>query len=103
MKIGRTAVATDTGRRRLRNEDAYVFQTPFFAIADEAPIRQQVCVGEEDPVQPLGLDQRAPRGHVVDESLLRIYQSDIGDVVESLGGVDAAIAATDDEDGGGCA
>jgi protein phosphatase len=34
MRIGRTAVVTDRGRRRLGNEDAYVFKPPFFAIAD---------------------------------------------------------------------
>ena len=34
MKIGRTAVVTDRGRRRTGNEDAYVFKPPFFAIAD---------------------------------------------------------------------
>jgi protein phosphatase len=34
VKIGRTAVVTDTGRRRIGNEDAYVFRPPFFAIAD---------------------------------------------------------------------
>ena len=34
MKIGRAASLTDTGRRRLRNEDAFVFEPPLFAIAD---------------------------------------------------------------------
>ena len=34
MKIGRTASVTDKGRRRLRNEDAYVCQPPLFAVAD---------------------------------------------------------------------
>ncbi len=34
MKIGRAAWLTDTGRRRVRNEDAYVFEPPLFAIAD---------------------------------------------------------------------
>ena len=34
MKIGRAAWRTDTGRRRMRNEDAYVFEPPLFAIAD---------------------------------------------------------------------
>ena len=34
MKIGRTAVVTDTGRRRIGNEDANVFKPPFFAVAD---------------------------------------------------------------------
>jgi PPM family protein phosphatase len=34
VKRGRAAVVTDTGRRRLGNEDAYVFEPPLFAIAD---------------------------------------------------------------------
>jgi protein phosphatase len=34
VRIGRAAWLTDTGRRRLRNEDAYVFEPPLFAIAD---------------------------------------------------------------------
>jgi protein phosphatase len=34
MKIGRASWLTDTGRKRLRNEDAYVFEPPLFAIAD---------------------------------------------------------------------
>jgi protein phosphatase len=32
--IGRVAVVTDTGRKRRRNEDAYVCEPPLFAIAD---------------------------------------------------------------------
>jgi PPM family protein phosphatase len=34
MRIGRSTAATDTGRRRMRNEDAFVFEPPLFAIAD---------------------------------------------------------------------
>ncbi len=34
MRLGRAAVVTDTGRRRLGNEDAYVWKPPLFAIAD---------------------------------------------------------------------
>ena len=34
MRIGRVAFLSDTGRRRLRNEDAYVCDPPLFAIAD---------------------------------------------------------------------
>ena len=34
MKLGRYAVATDPGRRRRRNEDAYVLEPPMFAVAD---------------------------------------------------------------------
>ena len=34
MRIGRAAGITDTGRRRLRNEDAFVCEPPLFAVAD---------------------------------------------------------------------
>jgi protein phosphatase len=34
MRVGRAAGLTDTGRRRLRNEDAFVCEPPFFAVAD---------------------------------------------------------------------
>ena len=34
MKIGRSTAVTDTGRRRMRNEDAYVYEPPLLAIAD---------------------------------------------------------------------
>jgi protein phosphatase len=34
MRIGRAATVSDTGRRRLHNEDAYVCNPPLFAIAD---------------------------------------------------------------------
>jgi serine/threonine protein phosphatase PrpC len=34
MRIGQRAVVTDTGRRRRRNEDAYVLRPPLFAVAD---------------------------------------------------------------------
>jgi serine/threonine protein phosphatase PrpC len=32
--LGRSAVLTDTGRKRRRNEDAFLFEPPLFAIAD---------------------------------------------------------------------
>jgi protein phosphatase len=34
MSIGRVAGITDTGRRRLRNEDAFICEPPLFAVAD---------------------------------------------------------------------
>lgn len=34
MRIGRFAGVTDTGRRRMRNEDALVVRPPLFAVAD---------------------------------------------------------------------
>ncbi len=34
MRIGRSAGVSDTGRRRLRNEDAFICEPPLFAVAD---------------------------------------------------------------------
>src|SRR5207247_11074018 len=34
VNLGRTAAATDPGRRRRHNEDAYVCEPPLFAVAD---------------------------------------------------------------------
>jgi len=34
MRIGRRAAKTDTGRRRLRNEDDFICDPPLFAVAD---------------------------------------------------------------------
>lgn len=34
MRLGRAAGITDTGRRRLRNEDAFICEPPLFAVAD---------------------------------------------------------------------
>ena len=34
MKIGDYAGLTDTGRKRRRNEDAYVVAPPLFGVAD---------------------------------------------------------------------
>ena len=34
MRLGRAAGITDTGRRRLRNEDTFVCKPPLFAVAD---------------------------------------------------------------------
>src|SRR5437660_5151791 len=34
IKLGRHAVATDPGRKRRQNEDAFVVRPPLFAIAD---------------------------------------------------------------------
>ncbi len=34
MRVGRAAGVTDTGRRRLQNEDAFVCEPPLFAVAD---------------------------------------------------------------------
>ena len=34
MRLGQVASITDTGRKRRRNEDAFVVRPPLFAVAD---------------------------------------------------------------------
>ena len=34
MSLGQRAAITDAGRKRRRNEDAYVLEPPLFAVAD---------------------------------------------------------------------
>jgi hypothetical protein len=62
-----------------------------------------VLVGKEDPLQPFGLDERAPRRNVVDECFCGVDERDVGDVVQCLGGVDPAVAAADDDHRGASA
>jgi hypothetical protein len=70
------------------------------ALVHDPPVAQQPRVGEEDPLEPLRLDQRAPGGDVVHERVLRFDQRDVGDVVKAAGDGDAAVAAADHGDGG---
>jgi hypothetical protein len=64
-------------------------------------VGEQALVGKEDPLQPRRFDEGAPGGDVVDERLGGVDERDVGDVVERLGDVDAAVA--DDDDGRACA
>jgi len=72
------------------------------SIAHEATVDEQVLVGQEDAVEPLGVDERAPGGDVVHERLGGVNERYVSDVVECLGGVDAAVTPTDDNDGWAC-
>jgi PPM family protein phosphatase len=83
MRIGRTAVVTDTGRRRLGNEDAYVFKPPFFAIADgmggaragEIAAGQAAATLEEGP-EPSGAEGIVS---LIEEANRRIWERSLED------------------------
>src|SRR5215470_8106459 len=66
MRIGRSTAVTDTGRRRVRNEDAYVFEPPLFAIADGMGGARAGEVAAALAVAAL----KDGRGTVVDEATL---------------------------------
>ena len=65
---------------------------------DDPPAGQQVVVGQEDPLGPFAVDGGAQRGGVVDEGVLLLDEGDLGDIVKSLGGDDAAVPSSDNGD-----
>jgi PPM family protein phosphatase len=82
MRIGRTAVVTDTGRRRLGNEDAYVSKPPFFAIADGMGGAQagEIAAG----LAAAALEEGEPRSaeeivELIEEANRRIWERSLQD------------------------
>jgi len=72
MRIGRVASVTDTGKRRLRNEDAYVAQPPLFAIADGMGGAQ---AGEIASQLAAGAIAEAARGIHGEEAVAELVQA----------------------------
>jgi protein phosphatase len=103
MKIGRTAVVTDTGRRRIGNEDAYVFRPPFFAIADgmggaragEIAAGLAAAALEEGPA-PQGADGIVA---LIDEANRRIWDRSVQDPETAGMGTTVTAALVDAEAG----
>ena len=84
MRIGRTAVLSDTGRRRVNNEDSYVCELPLFAIADgvggaqagEVASRLAAAALSERPPDAQGEDTLVT---LIGEAHRRIYERALGD------------------------
>ena len=63
------------------------------AVAHDPSVLEQVVVGQKDPAQPFGVDERPQRGDVVDERVARFNEDDVGELVDRLRGGRAAVAA----------
>jgi protein phosphatase len=103
VKIGRTAVVTDTGRRRAGNEDAYVFKPPFFAIADGMGGARagEIAAGLAATVLEQG---QAPHGadgivHLIDEANRRIWERSVQDPDTAGMGTTVTAALVDADEG----
>jgi PPM family protein phosphatase len=103
VKIGRTAVVTDTGRRRMGNEDAYVFKPPFFAIADGMGGARagEIAAGLAANVLE---ESQAPHGaegivRLIDEANRRIWERSVQDPDTAGMGTTVTAALVDAEDG----
>jgi PPM family protein phosphatase len=103
MKIGRTAVVTDTGRRRMGNEDAYVFKPPFFAIADGMGGARagEIAAGLAANVLEHGQVPHSADGIVglIDEANRRIWERSVQDPDTAGMGTTVTAALVDADDG----
>jgi PPM family protein phosphatase len=104
MRIGRAAGVTDTGRRRLRNEDAFVCEPPLFAVADgmggaragEIAARLAATALEEGAVEIRGT---AALTELIEEANRRIWERSVADPNTAGMGAVATVALVDDGSG----
>ena len=105
MRIGRAAGFTDTGRRRLRNEDAFICEPPLFAVADgmggaragEVAARLAAGVLEEEA----GAETRGEEGvkALIVEANRRIWERALADPTTAGMGTTVTAALVDAERG----
>jgi PPM family protein phosphatase len=104
VRIGRTAVVTDTGRRRLRNEDAYVFEPPLFAIADGMGGAQagEIAAGlAAAALEEAGAETRGADGlsAIIAEANRRIWERSLRDPATAGMGTTVTVALVDEPAG----
>jgi len=103
----RFAGATDTGRRRRRNEDAYVCEPPLFAIADgmggaqagEVASGLAAAVLAETHVDAVNGDGEQRLVELIREANRRVFQRSNEDAATSGMGTTMTVALVDDEAG----
>ena len=101
MRIGRAAGVTDTGRRRLRNEDAFVCEPPLFAVTDgmggaragQLAAELAATVLEEGASEIDGVDALV---HAVEEANRRIWERSVSDPETTGMGAVATVALVRD-------
>jgi protein phosphatase len=104
MRLGRAAGVTDTGRRRLRNEDAFVCEPPLFAVTDgmggaragEIAAELAATALEEGAEQTRGTDALVA---LVEEANRRIWQRSVEDPKTTGMGAVATVALVDEATG----
>ncbi len=104
MRIGRAAGQTDTGRRRLQNEDAFVCEPPLFAVADgmggaragELASGLAAAVLEERAAAVTGEEQLA---RLVREANARVFERAVRDPAAAGMGTTATVAVVEEHEG----
>ena len=103
MKVARSAAATDPGRRRRHNEDAYVCEPPRFAVADGIGGAQAGEVASRlaaTALRETGADGADPRRHVdalIQEANRRVYERQTSDASASGMGTTITVALLHDD------
>ncbi|HET8968138.1 MAG TPA: protein phosphatase 2C domain-containing protein, partial [Gaiellaceae bacterium] len=104
MKIGRSAGVTDTGRRRMRNEDMLVRRPPLFAVADgmggaragEIAARLAAAALEEASTDALGEEAVTS---LIEEANSRIWERSLADPATTGMGTTVTAALVDAAEG----
>ena len=104
MRIGRSAGVTDTGRRRMRNEDMLVRRPPLFAVADgmggaragEIAARLAAAALEEASTDALGEEAVTS---LIEEANSRIWERSLADPATAGMGTTVTAALVDAAEG----
>jgi len=101
--LGHVGVITDTGRKRRRNEDAYVCEPPLFAIADgmggaqagEVASRLAAAALRESGAKTLGGERRI--SDLIQEANRRVYDRSSTDPNTSGMGTTITVALVEND------
>src|SRR5438093_11364375 len=103
VKLGKSAAATDPGRRRRLNEDAYVCAPPLFAVADGTGGAQACEVASEHAAATLrddagsdGSDGRQRVDSLIQQANRRVYERQAQDAAVSGMGTTITVALVED-------
>jgi protein phosphatase len=104
VRIGRTAFLSDTGRRRLGNEDAYVVEPPLFVIADgmggarAGEIAARIAADAFEEAASETRDDVALRSIIADANR-RIWERSLADPATAGMGTTITVALVDEPSG----
>jgi PPM family protein phosphatase len=105
VTLGKTAALTDSGRKRRRNEDAFVCEPPLFAVADgmggaqagELASSLAAAALRDEDSGPAGENGEQRVDELIQEANRRVYQRQSQDAAASGMGTTMTVALVDEE------